>query len=97
MFRHVTMFRWVSGTTEEQVEALHQALRRLPEDIPELRGYRVGPNAGLTEGNWEFVVVAEFDDAVAWRAYLAHPAHRQVIVDHVRSMVAERASVQYHC
>jgi hypothetical protein len=91
------MFRWVVGTTEEQVQALHQALRRLPEVIPELRGYRVGPDAGLTEGNWEFVVVAEFDGADAWRAYLAHPAHQQVIAEHVRSMVAERVSVQYHC
>lgn len=91
------MFRWATGTSEEQVQGLARALRRLPGAIPALRAYRVGPDAGLAEGNWDFVVVAEFDDAEAWRAYLAHPAHQQLIAEHVRTMVAERASVQYHC
>ncbi len=93
----MSLFRWTAGTTDAQVQALHQALRRLPEAIPELRDYRVGPDAGLTDGNWEFAVVTEFDDVEAWRVYLAHPAHQRVIAEHVRSMVAERAAVQYHC
>lgn len=97
MFRHVSLFRWNATTTDAQVQALHTALQALPEVIPELRDYRVGPDAGLVDGNWDFTVVAEFDDAEAWRAYLDHPAHRGVVAEHVQSMVDERAAVQYHC
>lgn len=71
-----------------------EALRRLPTAIPELRDYRVGADADLTEGNWDFAVVADFDDADGWRTYTDHPAHREVAV-RIRSMVVERAALQY--
>lgn len=91
------MFRWADGTTDQQVQALREALGALPAAIPELRDYRVGPDAGLVEENWDFVVVADVDDAAAWRAYVGHPDHRKVITEFIGPMHTERAAIQFEC
>ncbi|MGI9118928.1 MAG: Dabb family protein [Acidimicrobiales bacterium] len=95
MFRHVTLFRWVEGTTVAQVESLRRDLDSLPAVIPELRAYRVGADAGLVDANWDFAVVADFDDIDGWRSYIAHAAHQRVIERHIRGMLGERAAVQF--
>lgn len=95
VFRHVAMFRWVPGTTGEQVDTLRRTLSELPAAIPELRAYHLGPDAGLVEGNWEFTVVADFDDTADWRTYTDHPAHQKAIAEVLRPMIAQRAAVQY--
>jgi hypothetical protein len=95
VLRHVAVFRWQESTGEDHVRELAEALARLPSVIPELRAYKVGADAGLVEGNWDFAVVADFDDVAGWRTYREHPDHQQVISDHIRPMAADRASVQY--
>lgn len=97
VFRHVALFRWGAATTSEAVEALQQALAELPSSIQELRGYRTGPDVGLREGNWDFAVVADFDDVAGWQAYSAHPAHQRLIAELILPMLGERAAVQYEC
>ena len=91
------MFRWAAGTQGEQVAALQRALDELPASIPVLRGYRTGSDIGLAVGNWEFVVVADVDDADAWRAYIHHPAHQRVLVELLRPLLGERAAIQFEC
>lgn len=95
MFRHVSLFRWRPGTSAEQVQAFHDALSLLPAAIPEIRAYKPGADAGLVQGNWDFVVVADFDDPDGWRTYVHHPAHQQVIDEHVRGLLGDRAAAQY--
>ena len=95
MLRHVALFRWADGTTAEQRQAVVQGLARLPSLIPELLDYRFGDDAGLVEGNWDFAVVADFDDVDGWRAYREHPEHRRVLSEHIARVAAERAAVQY--
>ncbi len=97
MFRHVAVFRWVEGTTPEAVETLQEGLRLLPSSISELRDYRTGADADLVEGNWDFVVVADFDDVAGWRAYTAHPAHQKLLDELIQPILGKRASVQYEC
>lgn len=95
MLRHVVVFRWAAGTTDQQIDALRRGLEALPAMIPQLRDYRVGPDAGLVDGSWDFAVVADVDDAAACRAYLDHPAHEKVAAELIRPLIAERAAVQY--
>lgn len=95
VLRHVALFRWVDGTTGDQKRAIRDALARLPSLVPELRDYRFGDDAALVEGNWDFAVVADFDDADGWRAYREHPDHQRVVAEHIQPVAAERASVQY--
>lgn len=95
MLRHVVLFRWVEEATDDEKTAVAEGLGRLPPLIPELRDYRFGHDAGLVEGNWEFAVVADFDDVAGWRAYRDHPEHRRVIDEHIQPVVAERAALQF--
>jgi hypothetical protein len=93
--RHVVLLRWKPGTTPAQLEALARAIATLPAQIPEIRTYRFGADAGLAAGNFDFAIVADFDDEVGFRAYASHPAHQRFIVEHTRPLAAERAAVQF--
>lgn len=94
MLRHVVTFTWNPGTTDAQVQALVEGLRRLPEEIAEIRHYSFGPDLGLG-GNGDFAVVADFDDADAYRVYASHPAHQRVITELVVPIRATRLAVQF--
>ena len=95
MFRHVVMFTWIAGTTEEQKAEVASELGKLPGTIPEIRGYAIGPDAGINPGNHEFVVVADFDSAEDYLVYRDHPVHRDVVERAIRPIMASRAAVQY--
>jgi hypothetical protein len=96
MFRHVVLLRLVPEATAEQRQAVLDGLATLPGQIPELRSYVFGPDAGISEGNFDLAVVAEVDDADAYRAYATHPAHLAVIAELIRPILAERVAVQFH-
>jgi hypothetical protein len=95
MLRHVAMFRFTPESTAEQHEAAFESLRTLPGIIPQIRDYKIGTDLGLVEGNWQAVVVADFDDEDDWRTYSQDSTHLQIIADRMKPIVAERAGVQY--
>ena len=95
IFRHVVLFRWQPGTTPAQLEALERALALLPTQVPQIRAYRYGADAKETPGNFDFAIVADFDDVENWRAYVGHPAHQRLIAEYIRPLLAERAALQY--
>jgi hypothetical protein len=92
--RHVAVFRWSGGAGEPELRALEEGLAGLPAAIPEIRSYRFGADLGLTEGNWDFAVVAEFDSVDDWATYRDHPVHQALISERIRPVLAERAAVQ---
>jgi hypothetical protein len=92
---HVALFTWKPGTSDQQVEELAHALRRLPALIPELRAFRLGADAGVSVGNDRFAVVAEFDDIDAYRRYASDPRHRDVIDRLVKPILGTRHAVQF--
>ena len=94
MLTHIALFTWKSEVTDAQIQAMCDGLATLPGLIPEIRNYRFGPDAGLTDGNAAFAVVADVDDAAAYRIYAAHPAHRDVIDRLVAPLVERRTAVQ---
>lgn len=91
----MALFRWKDGTTEDQKHQIRHRLAELPSLIADVRDYRFGPDAGLVDTNWDFAVVADFDDADGWRSYREHPAHQRIIAEHIGPAAAERASVQF--
>jgi hypothetical protein len=95
MFRHVVLFSWTPEATEAQQLAMAGELRKLPAAVDSIRAYHTGPDAGVNPGNFNFAVVAEFDDADGYRTYRDHPAHRTVVEQYVNPIVARRAAVQY--
>lgn len=91
---HVALFTWRPGTTDAQIQELTDALKTLPALIPEIRSFRVGPDAGVSPGNDTYAVVTEVDDLDAYQRYATHPAHREVIDRLVKPIVATRHAVQ---
>lgn len=97
MFRHVVMFRWKPETPAEAIAEITERLEGLPAIIPELRAYRLGADARINAGNFDFVVVADFDSSDDYVAYRDNETHRGIADTLIVPRVAERAAVQYAC
>jgi hypothetical protein len=95
-FRHVVMFKWNDDVPADHVEQVRSGLDALPPVIEEIRSYVHGSDLGISEGNFDYVVVADFDDEADFRVYREHPDHQRLIEQHITGKVAERAAVQYH-
>ena len=95
MLRHTVMFRWKLDTTPEQVAAIEEGLAALPGAIDTVRSFRFGRDAAINEGNFDFVVTADFDDRHGYLVYRDHPAHMAVVVERIRPQIADRAAVQF--
>ncbi|MEN8235774.1 MAG: Dabb family protein [Actinomycetota bacterium] len=95
MFHHVAMFRFAEGTTDEQVDAVDAALAALPGVIDVLVGYRFGRDAGVTDGAWDYVVVADLAGSEDFPTYRDHPQHRAIVEDVVKPLVVEAARIQF--
>ncbi|WP_169952674.1 Dabb family protein [Microbispora sp. H11081] len=95
MFRHVVLLQWTDDATEEQREEVARRLSELPDAIPELRSYQIGPDAGVNQGNFSFAVVADFDSPEDYVVYRDHPAHLAVVDECIAPILAARAAVQF--
>jgi hypothetical protein len=95
MFRHVVLLRWTAEATPEQRAAVKTGLETLPASIPEIRSYTVGADARVNEGNYDLVVVADFDTVADYLVYRDHPDHQTVIRERIVPILAERAAVQH--
>jgi hypothetical protein len=95
MLRHIAMFRFTPGTTAEQVDGAANALSTLPDQINVLRKFRYGPDAGITDGAWDYAVVAILDDATSYLAYRDHPAHVAVLRDFIAPIISDAARIQF--
>jgi hypothetical protein len=95
MMRHVACFAWADDVTTAQLQRVADELRALPPLMSGLRAYHIGADAGLAEGNYDFAVVADFDDTESYFAYRDHPAHRAIVEEVIRPVTRHRASVQY--
>jgi hypothetical protein len=95
MIRHVVVFRWTDEATRDQKERVATELSRLPAIVPTVRAYRIGDDLGLNEGNFDFAVAADFDDADGYLAYRDNPEHQAIIAEFIRPIIAQRAAIQY--
>lgn len=90
------MFRWVDGTTPEQIRAVSVGLDTLPDTIPEIAVYRHGPDAGVNHGNFDYVVVGDFASVDDYLVYRDHPVHKRLIAELLAPLITARCAVQVH-
>lgn len=95
MLRHVAMFRWADGVDAAHAARLQAGLDELVESIDVIRSYVHGPDAGISPGNFDYVVVADFDSPEDFQAYRKHPRHQELIAELLADHAAERVAVQY--
>ena len=78
MLRHVVMFKFKDGTTDNQVKEVETAFKKLPLQIKEIKGFEWGINNSPENINQGFThcFFLSFDDEAGRAAYLPHPDHK---------------------
>lgn len=94
--RHVVSWRLAAEdapTKAGHAAAIVSGLRSLVGVVDDIRSLDAGTDiAG--GGNWDVVLIADFDDLDAVARYQVHPAHEKV-AGYIRSVVAERMAVDF--
>ena len=77
--RHIVVFKYKPGTTEDQIRQVTQAFRHLKAKIPGIVAFEDGVNNSPENKNLGFthVYVLTFEDVAARDAYLPHPEHKK--------------------
>jgi hypothetical protein len=78
----------------EQATFVGEQLMSLPPLIPEILHMTVGANAADIEGNWDMVLVADYEDEDALRTYIGHPEHQKVVAA-IKPFLAKRSAVDF--
>ena len=91
MIRHIVMWKFRPGTEAEQ-KAFLEGLRGLQGVIPQLKRSEVTVNVG--QGNYDAVLVIEFESLEALDAYKNDPRHKAVSAL-CKSIRTDRVAVDY--
>lgn len=91
MIRHIVMWKFRPGTQAEQQQFL-DGLWSLQGVIPQLLRSEVAVNVG--EGNYDAVLVSEFQGLAALEAYKNDPRHKAVSAL-CKSIRTDRVAVDY--
>jgi hypothetical protein len=95
MIRHIVLFRWSEDATDAQKKRAADEVATLPSLVPSVRAFACGPDAGINQGNYDFAVTADFEDAGGYVAYRDNPDHRAMVEEHILPIVADRAAIQF--
>ena len=91
MIRHIVMWKFRPGTEAEQKQFL-DGLRSLQGVIPQLLKSEVAVNVG--EGNYDAVLISEFESLEALDTYKNDPRHKAVSAL-CKSIRTARVAVDY--
>lgn len=98
MLRHIVMFKLkdeaLGRPKAENAARIKRELEALKGRIPEIRSIEVGVNCNHVAGEWDVVLVSDFDDLESMKRYQAHPDHVKAgeFIGQVRS---DRAFADY--
>ncbi|MEO7005517.1 MAG: Dabb family protein [Terrimesophilobacter sp.] len=97
MLRHVVSWKLATGDPEQKAAQSAEIRRRLAELVPlvpSVRQLTVGGDTAVTAGNWDLVLIADYDDADGLAAYQTHPEHQKVAT-FIRSVISDRTCVDF--
>jgi antibiotic biosynthesis monooxygenase (ABM) superfamily enzyme len=95
MIRHVVLFTWTEDMTDAMEQQFTAELTALASSLPGVRAYHAGADAGINAGNFDFAVVADFDDLDSYFAYRDNAEHKDIISRFSGPRTQSRAAVQY--
>jgi hypothetical protein len=95
VFTHIWSMIFTEAATADQRAAFVATMTELPSQIDGVESFRSGVDLGLNPGNSDVVIVAEFGDAAAWRAYIEAPAHVAFVNEHVTPLCASWGAIQF--
>ncbi|MGE2833237.1 Dabb family protein [Mycobacterium sp. SMC-4] len=92
MIRNVVLAKLKAGYDTVELSAIQQGMREL--NCPGTVRMTVGTDAGLRDGNWDYVIVADFADEAAYRGYDEDAAHNELRA-RLTPMVEQIARAQF--
>ena len=95
MFRHCVMFRWADDVSDATKATISTGLDALAK-LECVAAYNHGPDAGISDGNWDYVAVGDFASVDDYRTYAADEGHVQLIAEWIKPNISARAAVQYN-
>ena len=93
VIRHVVLFQFTDDTTVEQIDDYERSLVDYVATLDGVESYRIGRDARINPGTYDFSVIAEFADEAAFRAYFDGARHKE-IQRNTAAMIAAKASSQ---
>ena len=78
MLTHIVCWKYKTETNSEARNLHVEALRNLPDSIPNIESFRVGADVLRLERSFDTGLVAVFRDRAALDAYTVHPQHQAV-------------------
>ena len=91
-FTHIVAFSFTEGS--DAGARAEEALTALAQQVPEVRDFRCGADAGVSAGNADFGIVAVFDDEAAYERYRDHPEHQRIVKEILAPNLTSRTCVQ---
>jgi hypothetical protein len=94
VFRHCVMFTWADNVSDTTKAAISAGLDELAE-LDCVTAYQHGPDAGISDGNWDYIAVGDFASVEDYRTYATDAGHLLLITDLIKPNISGRAAVQY--
>jgi hypothetical protein len=95
VIRHVVLLTFADSATDAQIQAVEDALSKLPDRLPELKAYVIGRDLLLNDANATFAVAADFEDVAGYIAYRDDAEHKRIIAELITPILASRTAAQY--
>ncbi len=94
MIRHIVFFTFRPDAAQAEREAFADRLRRLKEQVPQVRELTVAFDIGKKGNSFELVLDSVFDSMEDVETYAVHPDHVKVL-DEVKRLCVSTAKVDY--
>ncbi len=94
MIRHVVLLTWKEGVSDEQIAKVNEAFTALPEKVPGIVNNSFGPDLSIFPGNADYVLILDVENEDDLQAYVAHPAHTELMESVTGPLMASWATAQ---
>lgn len=95
MLRHIVLFKFKEDYSEEQLQAVVDGMNALPDKVPQIQAFAHGKDAAVSEGKFDYGMVADFASEEDYVTYRDHPAHKAVGAT-VMQIVADVVQMQFY-
>ena len=82
MIQHIVVFKVKDGLADAEKEDLLSSVRGLKDRVPGVLDLAIGENFSPRSEGFTHALVMRFPDRAALDAYVAHPAHQDVVKNH---------------
>ncbi|MBB3698587.1 Dabb family protein [Flammeovirga yaeyamensis] len=89
MINHTVLFKFKEEATQEQIQAMVDALQALGGKIDEIKEIQVKENFSERAKGFTIMLYSLFESKEALEAYQVHPAHVVVVTDHVKPILGD--------